>query len=560
MLRKGACTRPRAMPVVTPVHNSEHPIQQHAYPTVYLRLVEAGDKQGTMLAPQLCGHGDGCDVAVDGWKPSGVVLGLAGVNPLQQRRYRCKTHNRVFTAFDAAFCEAAYQPSTGFSWNDMQLEPMIVKHGQTYMTAELLWDIISMFENRNTVKQIVDILQQRWAGIYAQHVHDFVMQSQLAVSYQPWWEEHFGHKLFTDRRKVYSVIAAYFNTFLRPRWEAGVLFARRFLCYGISIDETFKLALKCSVKTVDDAGRIKYKSAPYAVHTVFSSVTQMAVGFRFMPNKTNVEKAVLVRDIFEDQAQYGDAAVITRFVATDSPLQDKSMLVEVHQSVFGNVQGAQSAVAGQVDAGDDLWHVYHRIGKHLTYNCSRLKPSLLALLKRGTDCAPTPAGMDVAHYQTVCAAKLVHDLEVWLSQHRPNGRAVEQVNICMQRLDTLFTFLPHSDKLVRCGTTANEHGNWALNRRCKFVAHMRPDHTRLLVQYTLYILNSMAATKCGSLTQLPEDVRAKAQHLFARPKGIDFHAVAAAGRAPYLLPYLPPQREYSLAQYEEEFGAAKAGA
>lgn len=541
-----------------PVQESQHPLQQHAYPTVYMRLVQAGDRESMMLAPQLCGHGEGCDVTVDGWKPSGVVLGMAGVNPLQQRRYRCSTHHRVFSVTDTAFCEVAYKPETGFSWHDLQPEPLIVKHGQTYMTAELLWDIVSMFEHRITINQIVHIIQQRWAGVYAQHVRDFMMHNHVAVSYLPWWEEHYGHKLFTDRRKMYSVIAAYFDTFLRPRWEAGVLFARRFLCYGISIDETFKLALKCSVKTEDEAGRVKYRSAPYAVHTAFSSVTQMAVGFRFMPNKSNAEKEMLIREVFEAQAAYGGSAVVTRFVATDSPVQDRGMLTQLHASVFS--KGEQQALAGLVDAGDDLWHVYHRIGKHLTYHCSRLKPSLLALLKRGTDCAPVPDGMAIEHYQAVCAGKLAHDLEVWLARHRPNGRAADQVQICIQRLDTLFTFLPHAAKLVRCGTTANEHGNWALNRRCKFVAHMRPDHTELLVMYTMYLLNSMAAAKCGSLTQLPDDVRATAQQLFTRPKGIDFQSVAEAGHAPYLLPYAPPQRQYTLAQYEEEFGHAKTSA
>ncbi|KAF6258926.1 hypothetical protein COO60DRAFT_1067857 [Scenedesmus sp. NREL 46B-D3] len=160
-----------------------HPVQEFAYPTVWMKLVQAGEQEDDMLAPQLCGHGEGCDVSTDGWKPCGVVLGVEGVNPLQQRRYRCKTHCRVFSVTDAAFCAAAYNPENGFTWDKVQPEPLVVKHGQTYMTAELLWDIITQFKCRTTINQIVDIIQQRWRGVYAQHARNYVLHHQQQVSY-----------------------------------------------------------------------------------------------------------------------------------------------------------------------------------------------------------------------------------------------------------------------------------------------------------------------------------------------------------------------------------------
>lgn len=102
------------------------------------------------------------------------VLDCDGVHPLKVRRYRCCTHKRVFTPTDASFCSTAYGAG-GFGWAELQPEPLLIKHGQTYMSAAFFWDVISMFERRVTfkqikqIKQIIDIVQQRWPGIYAQN-------------------------------------------------------------------------------------------------------------------------------------------------------------------------------------------------------------------------------------------------------------------------------------------------------------------------------------------------------------------------------------------------------
>lgn len=123
-------------------------VQEYAYPVVHLKLVLAGHGSADDIAPQCCGYGEGCDVAVHGWKPSGVVLGLDGVRPLMQRRYLCKTHQKVFTVTSPTFCDAAYCGQQGYTWAELQPEPLVMKHGETYMTAEFLWDVVSMFEKR----------------------------------------------------------------------------------------------------------------------------------------------------------------------------------------------------------------------------------------------------------------------------------------------------------------------------------------------------------------------------------------------------------------------------
>jgi hypothetical protein len=84
---------------------------------------------------------------------------------------------------------------------------------------------------------------------------------------------------------------------------------------------------------------------------------------------------------------------------------------------------------------------------------------------------------------------------------------------------------------------------------------MRPDHTSDTVMYSLYLHNSGAAGKCGDIVQLPADIRSKAQALF--PCGMDCAGVAGRGQAPFLLPFLPPQRVYGVARYEAEFGACR---
>jgi hypothetical protein len=96
----------------------------------------------------------------------------------------------------------------------------VVKHGETYMTAALFWDVVTMFENCVALKQIIDIIQQRWHGVYANRAADFGRHTQQDVNITPWWEQPapigHGHKIFTDRRKLCSMLSAYFQVYLKP--------------------------------------------------------------------------------------------------------------------------------------------------------------------------------------------------------------------------------------------------------------------------------------------------------------------------------------------------------
>jgi hypothetical protein len=494
--------------------------------------------------------GDACNVLLHGWASCGNVLCLQGVHPLQQQRYFCSTHRRLFTVTDDLMCSVLYKHHT---WDEVQPEPLIVKHGQTYMTTEFLADIIAMFEKNVTINQIVDIVQHRWRAVFALNAAEFARHTRQPVVTVPWWETQCGHAVFSDRRKVFAIISAYFQHFLRDNWQAGLLTARRQLCYGVSMDETFKVALKCSVKTVDADGRVKYKSAPYAVHTVFSLQTRMCVGFRFMPNKSNEQKQVLVEEVFKAQAtNMNEDVVVTRFVSTDSPTADHNMLVTLHAEVFRG-----HPLAGELDVGDDLYHVLLRIGRTIPACTKWMKSSLLAVLKRGTSCGSKPAGLPMDQWQIVCASKLSHDLDVWVAQHEPDAQVQEQISIAQRKLHHLFAFLPHAQHLLDAGTTSNEHGNWCLNRRTKFVAHMRPDHTALVLEYTLYLRNRAAATSCMQRDDVPAAVKALAGQLFPNPTGIAFAEVASKGEVPFVFPFSSPQRQYTLADYTAEFGASR---
>lgn len=516
-----------------------------------LQLVAAGSADE--FIPECCGVAEACAVQLHGWAPSGNVLCMDGVQPLQQRRYLCRTHDRVFTVTDQLMCGTLYKQ---FGWVQVQPEPLIIRHKQTYLSGELLADIIAMFEKNVTINQIVNIIQHRWAAVFAQNASEFARHTSTAAETVPWWSANSGHEVLTDRRKVFAIISAYFDHFLRQKWQAGLATARRQLCYGLSMDETFKVALKCSVKVLTRDGKIKFRKAPYAVHTVFSLQTRMCVGFRFMPDKSNEQKEVLVREVFEAQAQNTTSdVVVTRFVSTDCPDVDKNMLLRLHAEVF-----AGHPLAGLLDVGDDLYHVLLRIGRVVPAGSRWMKSSLLAVLKRGISgiCGCKPDTVSMEQWQLVCAGKLSHELDAWVARYDPDDRVRQQISIAQSKLHHLFAFLPHAEQLMDAGTTSNEHGNWCLNRRTKFVAHMRPDHTCVVLEYTLYLRNRAAAGRCAERADVPAAVKAVANNLFANSAAIAFDEVAARGDVPFLLPDGPVQKQYTLADYTAESGPVRS--
>lgn len=95
----------------------------------------------------------------------------------------------------------------------------------------------------------------------------------------------------------------------------------------------------------------------------------------FLPDKSAAAKEVLFECLFAAQAAVPDA-VYTRFVGSDSPHSDLSMLRAVQARVLPH--------APRLDAGDDLWHVMDRTMSHRRPAAyGEVRRSLLGVLQRG---------------------------------------------------------------------------------------------------------------------------------------------------------------------------------
>lgn len=92
-------------------------------------------------------------------------------------------------------------------------------------------------------------------------------------------------------------------------------------------------------------------------------------------------------------------------------------------------------------------------------------------------------------------------------------------------------------RLLRFGTTANEHGHWALNRKFKFVAHMRPDHAVMMVLWVFFLHNAARARASTANFKLSDAQRTLCGSLFVRPGFIPFERLAAQHRPPLILPH-----------------------
>ncbi len=123
------------------------------------------------------------------------------------------------------------------------------------------------------------------------------------------------------------------------------------LCARISIDETFKVAGMCSVWEGNDRCKKRYVQTTYAVQTAHSSVTQLMCGIQMMPSKSAESKQCLIQAILSHQE--GEGSTRTRYVATDCPDVDVSMLKRVGWQRFGPEH--------IIDVRDDSWHVQDRI-------------------------------------------------------------------------------------------------------------------------------------------------------------------------------------------------------
>lgn len=514
------------------------------YPPVSAHLVQPGEWDGS-FRPVCCGIGHSCQVNLKGYADAGYLLTLTGPVRLRLRQFFCKTHDRTFNICDERFLKWVYGADSPYSWDTLQPDPLFVKHGQTYYSSELLWDMISQFESRVTINQIVENIQQRWLGIWAERRAAFVKHAvaehpafdvaSLPGPRQAYWVYLSNNQqIMTYRAKLYELLLTNFNTFIRPQFDQDMALAREQLCYGISIDETFKVASKCAIACEADDGKRGYEAVTYAFHTIHSSCTQMMVSCRFMTSKSAEDKAVCVREVMQAQAaamQAGRPAQPTMFVATDNPTIDRSMLAAVHAEAFP----AGHPAHGQLAVGDDVWHAYHRIGEKLP--SPALAPGLHASLKKVFHLIYQKAesGDQLPSEDAVANGKqLARRLREWVKQHRMGLKVKQAVHNCINNAADLFTFLPHVSRLVRFGTTANEHGNWSINRKFKFVSHVRPDHAIDSAYWVFFLPSAQCALDATGNFKLTDSQRVLCSQLFVRPVCIPFERLAAKGQPPFL--------------------------
>ena len=318
----------------------QQPFVDWAHPPVVLRLhrrwkdeygeIQESDEDGWVPDKCACGSAEGLDDAeeceIKRWpqRRVGWLLDVKKPSPLHVQSYYCHTHAHYFRCMRPEFLEWLYGPTSGHSWEEVQPNPLIVKHGEMYMTCESLTMVISLYEKRVTVYQIIEIVQQQWLDNHKQALADYKRRlsaqqiKALVDSEEPPWVVERGTQLCTDRRTMAMLIRSYFNTFLRADFERDLQIAREKFCLGISTDETFKLTLKCSYHVRGETGRAsKYKQAPFCLQTIHFTVTQMAVHSSFLPGKSARDKQVGLRVVMEAQKRCR-RGVKTRYVATDN--------------------------------------------------------------------------------------------------------------------------------------------------------------------------------------------------------------------------------------------------
>lgn len=168
--------------------------------------------------------------------------------------------------------------------------------------------------------------------------------------------------------------------------------------------------------------------------------------------------------------------------------------------------------------------------------------------------------LSLESWQAACEGRLRHDLQVWVDRMAEGqmwdclGELRQTLQQCLLHLHYLFTFVPFASDLHVYGTTPNEGGHHRLNRRTKFVTHMRPDKTAALLRHMVFLINSLAAANAAKNGKLPEAVRRLCAGLFLRPAGIPCQAVAERRGVPYIMPYVRPVRVYGRPEFDSQFG------
>lgn len=245
----------------------------------------------------------------------------------------------------------------------LKLSHPVLKSGDTCVHEEFMLRVISDFEARVSINQIKEAVESSMLNTQAQRVREYLAQHKDAMS--PLCMRLLCQKLWCDvpltpnkkssfpsRRKLTVLVAQYFAVFIKPEYENNMSQLCRFLCKGISIDETFKSAAKVSVlmenSTHAETQPDRYVSATYALHTAVSLQTRLVCGQRFMPAKSGSQKAVLLRHILQQQEAAPNAEILS-FCATDCPKSDQGM---VHDLCW-EMRGSDIPPA---DMGDDHWH------------------------------------------------------------------------------------------------------------------------------------------------------------------------------------------------------------
>ena len=292
----------------------------------------------------------------------------------------------------------------------------------------------------------------------------------------------------------------------------------------------------------------------YNVHTVHSSVTQMLVNFVFLPTKNALDKQRAIRDIWSVQASCDDA-VITRYVATDNPVVDLNMVRSLHAQVF-----VHRVDPGQVDVNDDPWHAQDRIKKHVSSTARDARAGLRSIFSNVYHgLQPLNFGTTEAH-AALYSMELSAKLQTWFQTFEAglNKKVKSAVKAFRRNGKYLFFFMAHKHMLLRYGTTANENGNWSINRRFKFYTHVRPDKAYYGLLYTARLYNSKCARDCQSHSVLSDEQKRLIAGLFQPLAFIPFEAVLTG--APYIMLEMPDVRQYGVDEYEQQFGPVRPSA
>lgn len=283
---------------------------------------------------------------------------------------------------------------------------------------------------------------------------------------------------------------------------ADMITARQQHAYGVSIDETFRVPGKFSVHVIDNHGNKHYNSTAFALHTAHSLTTNAVIGFRLMPDKSANQKSKLLHAIFAAQKAPGSQR--TRFVATDCPWVDRSMVHATWTAVFGTDTGHDSTPP---DLGDDCYHARDRLARTMPL----LSPARTALKRIFGRVYAAADDDDAGDDPFDGALSLVIALRAWQRQYQTDRTAgfgaetMHALRLACERASYLFAWMPHKQILQRYGTTCNEMGNFMWNRRFDHASHIRIDHGITWLEYSIFLLNARLP---GTLFKYPNTTAA----------------------------------------------------